>query len=105
MAEYIDREVALKLFDKVGCYLNPKCLERQKKQIEDLPTADVAEVRHGKWLQTTEPLGYRDVDCVECSVCHDSWVVDEDFDFETCEEYWNYCPNCGAKMDVKGDAE
>lgn len=44
MAEYIEREKVLNLFDKVGCYLNPKCLERQKQQIEQLPTADVVEV-------------------------------------------------------------
>lgn len=44
MAEYIDREKVLNLFDKVGCYLNPKCLEWQKQQIEQLPTADVVEV-------------------------------------------------------------
>lgn len=44
MAEYIEREAVLKLFDKVGCYLNPKCLERQKEDIEKLPTADVVPV-------------------------------------------------------------
>lgn len=67
------------------------------------PKADYVEVKYGKWLKTTEPLGYRDVDCIECSVCHDSWVVDEDFDFDDCKENWSFCPNCGAKM--KGGAE
>lgn len=57
------------------------------------------EVKHGKWLQTKEPLGYRDVDCIECSACHDSWVLDEDCDIEDYRTDWNFCPNCGARMD------
>lgn len=64
------------------------------------PQADYVEVRCGEWIKTEEPLGWQDVDCVECSVCHESWVVDEDYDFL---EDWNFCPNCGAKM--KGGAE
>lgn len=57
------------------------------------------EVKHGEWLQTKEPLGWKDVDCVECSVCHDSWVLDEDYDIEDYRMYWSFCPNCGARMD------
>ena len=64
---------------------------------------DLVEVRHGEWLQTKEPLGWHDVDCVECSICHESWICDEDFDFEFCKEMWHYCPNCGAKMDKYGE--
>lgn len=44
MAEYIEREAVLKLFDGVGCYLNPKCLERQQEQIKQIPSADVVKV-------------------------------------------------------------
>ena len=64
---------------------------------------DMVEVKHGEWLQTKEPLGWHDVDCVECSICHESWICDEDFDFEFCKEMWHYCPNCGAKMDKYGE--
>lgn len=60
--------------------------------------ADVVAVRYGAWLQTTEPLGAHDVDCVECSACGESWVLDEEFDFDVVHDYWNYCPNCGADM-------
>ena len=62
------------------------------------PTADVEEVRHGKWLETQEPLGWCDVDCIECSVCHESWIIDEDSSIDDYECMWHYCPNCGAKM-------
>ena len=52
----------------------------------------------GEWVETTEPLGAHDVPCVECSVCNESYVLDEDFDLDVVHTFWNYCPNCGAKM-------
>lgn len=67
--------------------------------IKSVPTADVVEVRHGKWVETQEPLGWCDVDCAECSVCHESWIIDEDSSIDDYECMWHYCPNCGAKMD------
>ena len=57
-----------------------------------------APVRHGRWLHTEEPLGWKDVDCMECSACHDSWIIEEDYCFDDMP-IWNYCPSCGAKMD------
>lgn len=41
------------------------------------------EVRHGKWID------------LHCSVCGKVGWMDED----------NYCPNCGARMNLEGDAE
>lgn len=61
--------------------------------------ADYIEIKHGRWLKTKEPLGWQDVDCIECSTCHESWVLDEALEFEVCSVYWNFCPKCGAKMD------
>ena len=52
----------------------------------------------GEWKKTTEPLGAHEVDCVECSVCGESWVLDEDFDYDVVKDFWSFCPNCGAKM-------
>ena len=52
----------------------------------------------GEWKQTTEPLGAHYVDCVECSACGESWVLDEYFDYDVAKDFWNFCPNCGAKM-------
>jgi hypothetical protein len=56
------------------------------KIIEEAPTADVVEVRHGEWLEQYE--GSR---LLKCSVCG----------YEYCDliECRNYCGNCGAKMD------
>lgn len=46
-----------------------------------VPASDVAEVRHGEWINTV--TGY------VCSVCHEHEPT----------KRFLYCPNCGAKMD------
>ena len=64
-------------------------------EIEDAPTADVAEVVHGEWKQGVPYV---------CSICGKP-APDEK---NTSERYscWAspYCPHCGAKMDG-GNAE
>jgi len=64
--------------------------------IRSLPTADVAEVKHGYFIGT-EFDGYADGypvfyewKCSECGCI-----------FEDEEPTYNYCPQCGAKMDGK----
>ena len=73
------------------------------------PTADVEEVRHGKWTENEDGILY----CSECKeeALYKS-IFEEQFDYdweenlvpcgyEEHKEYikTNYCPNCGAKMD------
>lgn len=59
------------------------------KLIKTEPTADVQEVRHGKW----EKQQNGKEKCSECGcgvvfqIVYGRW------------EYENYCPHCGAKMD------
>lgn len=64
------------------CNLGP-CL------YEDLK--EYAPVRHGRWVEDHDYLR-----CPNCSV-----LVKRDFTFFDLGE-WNYCPNCGAKMDADG---
>ena len=73
-----------------------------RKLMQNFPTIDAVEVVHGRWKQTKEPLGFQEVDCVECSNCHELWVMDEEYEFEDFLA-WKYCPNCGAKMDGDGN--
>ena len=57
-------------------------------EIKDAPAADVVEVKRGYNLNDIPSL-------FECSVCH--WEC-----YDTCTgdtDIYNYCPNCGAKMD------
>lgn len=72
---------------------------------ETLPAADVVEVKHGYWKRTEEPLGWQDVTLAECSVCGEGWLTDDNFSIEEFVDYWHYCPNCGAKMDLKEGAD
>lgn len=95
MAEYIDREAAKKEFNlNFGSVSHAVIANRI---LDAIPTADVVPVVYGEWLKTEEPLGWHDVDCVECSVCHESWIVDEDYGYDFLD-FWHYCPNCGAHM-------
>ena len=52
------------------------------KILNQCPTADVAPVRHGRWLHRKNGIAY----CSECEI-------------EAVEDGTEYCPNCGAKMD------
>jgi hypothetical protein len=57
--------------------------------------ADVEEVRHGEWAGGM----FDDVlTCKECSYEHALYVLGK-------LSATNYCPNCGAKMDGKGEGE
>ena len=63
--------------------------------------ADVAPVKHGKWLNF-----YNDFSVAECSECADMFEVSPDEEpkkefFEAFKEFYHYCPNCGAKMDLE----
>ena len=84
MDEYIKKEAAIKAL------LND-CLGQVSYSREDaadcifwLDTADVAPVRHGRWLHRKNGVA----SCSECEV-------------NTVEDETNYCPNCGAKMDLE----
>ena len=60
--------------------------------IRNLPEADVEEVRHGYWTnERWEGLSSFSAECSECTKRTLSYF------------HYNYCPNCGAKMD--GDRE
>ena len=119
MTEYIEREAAIKFVKeqmeevsnktaKIGSCVTETydmAIRHAVKLLRYVPTAhskaDVVEVRHGKWIETQEPLGWCDVDCAECSACHESWIIDEDSSMDEYECMWHYCPHCGAKMDEK----
>ena len=89
MAEYIEREALLKSKD----WLSLQDFDRARAKVIILgrPAADMVEVRHGEWEMQKFPI-------TMCSVCGA---------LRNCETErgWNYCPNCGAKMDGKGDGE
>lgn len=57
--------------------------------INEILAADVEEVRHGKWKQENDIFT-----CSECGY---------QFEREGYTQFFNYCPNCGAKMDTESE--
>ena len=102
MADYIDRKAAIayihkqaeecqKAFEELGGE-NGIYADAYNDLAEDfykIPSVDVVPVVHGHWI---EDHGY--LKCPECSV-----MVMWDFAFFDDIGNWNYCPNCGARMD------
>ena len=61
------------------------------KDVRNIPKADVAEVKHGRWHDVYSITPW--VATGICSCCDSKSFISPDF---PCA---NYCPNCGAKMD------
>ena len=66
--------------------------------IERIKAVDAVEVVHGEWRLGKFNAG-RETVFAECSVCD---AVFEVSSFSLALNY-NYCPNCGAKMDGDGN--
>ena len=85
MTEYIERK-ALRdtLYDADAITMSGV------KILNQFPAADVAPVRHGRWVSVPHKLAR------VCSVCN----RDEPYKFADIDaDVYDYCPSCGAKMD------
>ena len=89
--EYIEREALVERLKKEEC----DC--EWLWTILDIPAADVAPVRHGRWKKSkgnerpTEN-GFVHDDRYVCDCCGWGCCCETKLDF-------SFCPNCGAKMD------
>lgn len=99
MAEYLERKAIMEFpIRKDHCdkehanehFING--IEAVLEYVENLPSADVAQVVHGQW-NIMEGEKMRRV----CSKCW--WDVPE------YGKFYTYCPNCGAKMDGDGSGK
>lgn len=70
--------------------------------LHSLPTADVQEVKHGKWecVNIDYDVQYVNIVTMRCPICK-RWHSEIYF-YGNPVENVNYCPHCGAKMD-KGE--
>ena len=59
--------------------------------VDAQPTADVVEVRHGRW-EMAPCNGVYDMRCSACGFCPGIRFFSS-----------NYCPDCGALMDKEGE--
>jgi hypothetical protein len=106
MPKYIDQEALLKDIEDSVVFtaksgqpsLEIRGANKITARIMAAPAADVVEVRHGKWRgELVERCDWRGkkqkyYQPNSCSLCHEAVL-----------ERTNYCPNCGAKMDGKGE--
>lgn len=65
--------------------------------MEQTPTIDAEPVKHGRWEHTDDDW----FDVWRCTACGEEWVFG--YDPTEVETKINYCPVCGAKMDLEGD--
>lgn len=96
MDEYIEREAAVEAAKHAwGKGLEPT------QYIEIIPAADVALVRHGRWVWTQGVC--EDDYNLNCSSCGSPCSGNYDDEDETYRYHrYPYCPNCGCKMDLEG---
>ena len=100
MAEYIERDAIIGKAIDEKCFVFSTqdvvrdefvvktCYKNLAEVVYSIPIADVAPVVHGRWIEDRDHL-----ECPECGT-----RVKRDFAFFDIGD-WNYCPNCGAKMD------
>ena len=92
MAEYIKRETVIDLITRR--YENPEICTQE---INSIPAADVAPVVHEKWLLDRWP-SWPHRECSRCKIMIPRTK-------EVPDQYWQYCPNCGARMDGGNEGE
>lgn len=98
MKEYIEKAVAVKKFENYRRDCEEENDERAAQIFEDcvselmaISAADVAEVRHGRWVRDKWPSGTHKLICSECG----EWSGKKS----------RYCPSCGARMDKEDEHE
>lgn len=100
MAEYIERKKLEEAFDNADpdiCEGYPDGYsdwgfgrENVRDVIRGVPAADVAPVVHGRWEYIPQTLNT--LSQIRCPFCR-WWSLDPSID-----DAYNYCPNCGEKM-------
>ena len=94
MSKYIDAGKLLKEASKDGAYGYVSA-----EQIANFPTADVAEIKRGRWIKNDGRYGWH------CSVCGEDDLYAFAWNSDTGENELqdHYCPNCGARLDEVGE--
>lgn len=82
------REAEHQIYGKESWGFASKCITA----VEDAPT--IEERKTGKWIEQDD--GWDGV-YYECSVCKEAFTL---IDGNPSNNLYNFCPNCGAKMEV-----
>ena len=87
MARLIYARALTKRTDRYPPYIS----DIVRRELRHVQTVDP--VKHGHWIEVQRIHEKDHTAICECSLCGDTvWVYDG-------QRAWNYCPNCGAKMD------
>lgn len=104
MSDYINREDAIKAVKHLSRNYTGRGKREDHPHIDfiideikyEVPSADVAPVRHGRWIEG--PM------CIECSCCGELFN-DEIMYMHDPFGKPRYCPCCGSRMDVGEEDE
>jgi len=86
--KYISLELAKAQF--TGNFQESYAVGEIKAMLDEVPTVDVAEVKHGEWIEN-------DNGTYSCSICH-SCITKEQYNYDA-----RKCIHCGA--DMRGETE
>lgn len=102
MSDYIDRQAVIDVLAEMQglCTSKAALIQNSKiwQQIKDMPSAEVEPVKHGRWINDNHQR--------RCSICArpiipiNKIVIHGEVIWENNSPV-NYCPYCGAKMDLE----
>lgn len=94
MAEYIERDAYIRIVKDIPMWGSVAAM-----MADAIPAADVAPVRHGRWVLDEYARYFR------CSACGTQFDDETDTYCNIMNGFApNYCEDCGAKMDGDTDA-
>ena len=97
MAECIERDVVMKRI-MAAKWMDGYDGAMAMEIAASAPAADVAEVRHGKWVEYPRAHYFK---CSECKYT----VPYRKAIFVNGNREYDYCPSCGARMDKEDEHE
>ena len=89
MGDYISRDMAIARLTKVEVTNRLATMTDAKREIAEMPAADVAPVVHGRWKTKGYVCGGTEYQCTACG----------ETEWRTSIDRFRWCPFCGAKMD------
>ena len=109
MDELISRKTLIKRFKKkkeqAPTLRDAFYLDCVMAVIDTAPAIESEPVRHGRWMDRPEIKSFKhtNIPVVECSKCGIIFcdIINNHGHREKINDKSNYCPNCGAKMDLE----
>ena len=101
MEEYVAKSILKKELNITN--LHSGIIDALQNIVDEIPAADVEEVKHGQWVDSWSSYcradfeKYQGFQTAKCSVCN----ITQSINTYQHKAQYNYCPYCGAKMNEK----